>query len=572
MVLVAFLIVGAAGYFIYSAVQAQYHLSRAQNLIKEATADSKALTTASASELLSEVQREVSVAHKSTTGPVWWTSSKIPFLGRTPTAIRTVTATLSDTLVATEDLQSALASSDSGASLRDLKFILNLSGSLVQLSRPIQIGSKNLSSLELQFVPGLISDPVRKLTSGYQTLAPVTSDIKSFSLIAPALFGLDKPRTWMLVFQNGAEARSVGGFPGGWGILRASAGRLELSKIYKETELMQRPLANYEQYVSEDQARLYGSDLSRLSDLNLSPDFPTNARLMAAVEKQNFGRSVDGVISMNEQALANFMKVTGPVTVAGRAVNSDNVADYVTKDVYQQFPNPKEKDEAVFSIIEKTFGIFQTKTLNPIKLLQAFVPAIHEQNLHAWSNDAKVQSKLVRTPIGGSLRNLDKPTSAVVLINGAGNKLDAYIKASIVYDQGVCESEFPYRDASFTIDLENTAPTSGLPAYVTTRYDLGDLAPANPGATKMLVYVHVPLGSVFESAKVGNRELPLIADGTDLDRQVFRFDVELPAKSKQSLVVKYAEPALGDEPKASLWTQSMPNPISSKVIAGLGCK
>ncbi|MBU6347394.1 MAG: DUF4012 domain-containing protein [Actinomycetales bacterium] len=571
--LITFLLIILASiiYLAYSAVQVQYHLARVKSQLQQAAVLGVQLNGQTAAELLRDVKLEIADANKWASGPIWWTASHIPYLGRTPNAIHAVTENLDRTLRATDNLEQALEKENSNNSFRNYKFVLGLSDSLVELQRPIASGATELTALRLAGVPEIVAGPVRQLADGYSNLVPITTDAVLFSKVAPALLGLDKPRKWMLVFQNGAEARSVGGFPGGWGILTASTGKLSLSPLYKETTLMKQPLTNYSDYVSREQAALYGSDLSRMSDLNLSPDFPTNARLMAALEVRNFGTQIDGVMSMNEKSLANFMQVSGPVKVGKRTITSENAADYVTKGVYQDYQNPKAKDAAIFLLIEKTFTKFQSGTVSPIRMLQAFIPAIHSQNLHAWSADNAVQQKILQTPLSGSMANVNKPSAAVVLINGAGNKLDAYVKAQVVYNQGICESDFPYRDATMRVTLKNEAPTSGLPKYVTTRYDLGDLSPKNPGATKMIVYVHVPFGSVFESAKIGNADTPLLVEGVDLGRTVFRFDVDLPAQSSQNLIIKFAEPAVGEVVQPSLWTQPMPNPVKTKVIAGLGC-
>ncbi len=568
---VAFIVFGFI-YLVYSGVQAEYHLSRIKSQVQQANLKNGHVTADRAAELLKSIRSDVTVAHQSTTGPVWWLSAHIPYLGRTPTAVRTLTSNLNSAFSATTGLEDSLRNSKPNSSLSDLKLILSLSSSLNELSSPIKHGAIEINALNLNGVPAIVANPVRQLGAGFANLAPVVQDAKMFSQIAPALLGIDRPRKWMLVFQNGAEARSIGGFPGGWGILTASAGRLKLSPLYKETGLMRQPLVNWREYVTPEQAELYGYDLSRFSDMNISPDFPTNARLMTALEEQNIGQQVDGVLSMNEHALANFMQVTGPVKIHGREISSKNAVEYVTRGVYQDYSNPKQKDAAVFSIIEKTFAKFQTGAIGPARLLQAFIPAIHSNNLHAWAKDKPVQQKILKSPIGGSLADVNNPTTAVVLINGAGNKLDAYVKAKINYEQGVCETDFPYRDSIMKVSLNNTAPTSGLPAYVTTRFDLGTMRPSNPGATKMLVYVHAPLGSVFESAKVAGKLLAPTSEGTDLDREVWRFDIELPAQATQNLVLKFAEPALGNEPRPTLWTQSMPNLVEAKVIAGLGCK
>lgn len=565
------LVVFGFAYLVYSGVQTQYHLSRIKSQVQQANLNKGNVTADRAADLLQSIRSDVAAAHKSSTGPVWWLAAHVPYFGRTPTAIRTVTSNLENTFSATTGLEAKLRASKPNASLSDLKFILSLSGSFDALKTPIKRGAVEITALNLAGVPALVAKPVDQLGNGFANLAPVTADAKMFSEIAPALLGIDRPRKWMLVFQNGAEARSVGGFPGGWGILTASAGRLKLSPLYKETALMKRPLVNWRNYVSAEQAELYGDDLSRFTDMNLSPDFPTNARLMVALEEQNFGEQVDGVISMNEHSLANFMHVTGPVKIQGHEISSANAVEYVTRGVYQDFADPKQKDAAVFSIIEKTFAKFQTGAVGPARLLQAFIPAIHSKNLHAWTKENSVQQKILKSPLGGSLADVNHPTTAVVLINGAGNKLDAYVKTKVDYEQGSCETDFPFRDSTMRVSLNNTAPTSGLPPYVTTRFDLGTMRPKNPGATKMLVYIHVPLGSVFESATIAGQSVLPVAEGSDLDREVWRFDIELPAQATRRVELKFAEPAIGDEPRPTLWTQSMPSAVKAKVITGLGC-
>ena len=561
----------ALAYLVVTAYEAKVHLSRAQTEVANTNFSNGKVTPEQVSNLLTRVSSEVKSANNLSSGPLWWLVARVPYLGRSPRALQTAVSCLDETLTSTDKLRFELSQNYSPESLRDLKYILSLSNSVQVLADPIKKSAKRLTELNLSGVPTVLAEPVRKLSSTYSALVPLTADASMFNQIGPALLGLDRPRKWMLVFQNGAEARSIGGFPGGWGILSATKGHLALSKLYKETALMKAPLANWKQLVTPEQANLYGSDLSRFSDMNLSPDYPTNARLMAALEEQNFGVKVDGVLSMNEYALADFMKITGSVKIQSRVIDSSNAASYVTRDVYQDFPNPKQKDQAVFSIIENTFSKFQNGNLGPIRVLQALAPAIHSENLHAWANESAVQAKFTKLPIGGSLANVNKPTSAVVLINGAGNKLDAYIKTKVVYEQGLCATDFPFRDSTMTVDLENTAPKSGLPAYVTTRFDLGEMKPADPGSTKMLVYVHVPLGSVFESAKINGKSVLPVAEGSDLAREVWRFDVQLPVGKTSAVQLHFAEPTLGDEPRPTLWTQSMPNVIKAEVIAGLGC-
>ena len=49
--------------------------------------------------------------------------------------------------------------------------------------------------------------------------------------LAPAIFGADGPRRYLLVVQNNAESRATGGFIGSFGTITAEDGKLTVSEI-----------------------------------------------------------------------------------------------------------------------------------------------------------------------------------------------------------------------------------------------------------------------------------------------------------------------------------------------------
>src|SRR5207253_7315607 len=51
--------------------------------------------------------------------------------------------------------------------------------------------------------------------------------------------------------------------------------------------------------------------------VNVSPDFPTTARLIAELYPQSGGAPVDGVIAVDPPGLAAMLTLTGPVSVPG---------------------------------------------------------------------------------------------------------------------------------------------------------------------------------------------------------------------------------------------------------------
>lgn len=556
----------------YTALQAQYELNKIKLEAVAFQNNSTEYDAEQLADLIKEARTRASAAHESTSGFAWWLITKVPYLGHTPTAVQTVTRNLNATLENSAEIEQVLRESNQSKSeLLDASLVAKLLAASSGVKESIHNGATQFSELNYSGVPGFIAVPVRQIGSGFQNLDPIAKDGVTFAKIAPVLLGLDKPRTWMLVFLNGAEARATGGFPGGWGLLQASRGNLKLSALHNDVHINRRALKGWQRFVSTEQANFYGDDLSRWSDLGLSPDFPTTAKLMTALLQQNEGLHVDGVFSFNEHALAQMLVAAGPIQQKGHTLTSENVADYVTKDIYSDYRDPQQKNVAILQIIQQTFDQLSAGRGGPLGIFQALVPSVASGNVQLWSSNPTTQSVLASTKAGNTQSDLENPTHSVALVNGAGNKIDAYIATDVKYTQGICLTDVPYRNSYFRIDLTNQAPKSGLPSYVIPRSDLEPNSKKNPGSTRMLVYVHVPLGSTLNEALLNNRSTQLVSSGEDSGRQVWRFDVENEAQTESTLFVSFNEPAIGNEPTPSIWTQSMPIKVTSEVTIGPRC-
>jgi hypothetical protein len=450
--------------------------------------------------------------------------------------------------------------------------LLKIAGDiLANIKQPTLSAVDEMQMLNLTGVPSIIAKPVKQVRDQFVTAQPYVEQGQTFIKVAPVLLGLDDPKNWLLVMNNGAEARATGGLPGGWATLSAKDGHLELTHLETNSAISAQPLSGWQHFVPADMQALYGYDLSHLTDMNLSPDYPTNARLMNALYQQHTGGIVDGVISIDEFTLAGLMVVTGPVNVGQRHLTSGNVVDYVTKGVYADYPNPKKKDDAVMDITRRVFKHLSYDSVRDVELARALIPSIYRGRLHVWSTSTKDQSLIHQTVLSGAMDNLRDPTHMAVIINAAGNKIDAYVASKVDYVQGKCLADLPYRESSISVQLDNSAPKRGLPAYVTPRNDKGYRDNSHPGSTMSAVFMHVPLGSELGSATIENKRTPVMNTGTDHGRAVWEFHIELPAEASKTLTVTFDEPVVARN-RPVLGVQPMAIPMETAVKTGPHCE
>jgi len=523
--------------------------------------------------LIGEVNVHVQRAHRLTHDPIWWTASHIPYVGRTPTAVRTSVSSLSEVLGAVAQSDDELTKYRRQPGQLVDRALLKIAGSILSdIKQPTLTAVSRMETLNLSGVPSVIAKPVRQVRDQFVTAQPYVEQGQTFIKVAPVLLGLDEPKNWLLIMNNGAEARATGGLPGGWATLSAVEGHLELTQLETNSAISARALKNWQDYVPADMEALYGYDLAHFADMNLSPDYPTNAALMNALYRQHSGGEVDGVISIDQFTLAGLMAVTGPVNVGKRHITSGTVVNYVTKGVYADYPNPKQKDEVVMDITRRVFKHLSYESVRDVELARALIPSIYRGRLHAWSTNRSEQALINQTVLSGSMDNPVDPTHMAVIINAAGNKIDAYVASSVGYSQGQCLVELPYRAATITVNLDNAAPSSGLPSYVTPRNDKGYRDNSNPGSTKSAVFMHVPLGAEFGSAVINGKATNVVNVGTDHGRTVWEFHVELPAGSARTLTVQFDEPVLGPDKPPVLGVQPMAIPMQTTISTGPRCQ
>lgn len=364
---------------------------------------------------------------------------------------------------------------------------------------------------------------------------------------APGLLGADGPRRYFLAIQTPAEARASGGLIGNWGELVAENGRISLGRFGRTQELntsgdpAARRITGPPDYV-----RRYAPFKPSLywQTVTMSPDFPSVAEVIGELYPQSGGAPIDGVISVDPYAFAALLRLTGPVSIEGRAeeLNAANAAQVLLHEQYLSFDETAEADRVDFlDVASRTvFARLTSTTLaSPRTVADALAPAVAGRHLQLSSTRPAEQRFFQRIGASGAVPALRGDSLGVVTQNFNGNKIDWFLRRSYTY-----EAEFDPATgevgASLEVRLRNEAPAEGLPRSVIGFG--GFAAPGQPqtafGENLLLLSVYSPLE--LEAMTVDDGQVLQISRQNELGRRVYSALVSVASRSTRVVTVRLA--------------------------------
>jgi hypothetical protein len=526
-----------------TALLARASLTQARDDVLTVRSRLQTADLAGARQQAQDLRGRVGRAHWLTRGPVWRGMAAVPVVGEPFRSVRGLTGALQ--ILGQQAVPALLTASDhiDPTSLRDAQGriavdrVAAAAPALASASAAVDEAVARVSAL-----PGhtwLSSvDEARALL--LRELAPAAGDLRAAQEatdLIPVLFGENK--TYLLAYQNNAEARGTGGMPGAFALARVHDGRFALTQFAGEGALAG---ATAQVQLGREYDLLYPQHVTQriYQDANLSPHFPYGAAILASMWQQRFGDKIDGVIAVDPVVLGYLLRASGPTTLAdGTVVSADNVVALTEAQAYVKYPGgPDNGRRAYLAQIEQAVSahILGSDT-HPAELLRGLRRAIDERRLLVWSADPALQQRLAHTAVSGIIPTTTAPYVGVSVVNGGGNKLDYYLDRSVTWQRAGCGAKRAVRVA---ITLTNNAPAN-LPPYVTSRSDRHSY-PVRPGDNRLAVSYLATAGALMESVSLDGK--PWTAEiGRERGHSVFRVDVELPRGASRTVVLQLIEPS-----------------------------
>jgi hypothetical protein len=146
----------------------------------------------------------------------------------------------------------------------------------------------------------------------------------------PAALGAQGPaKTYLIILQNEDELRPTGGFLTSVGLLTAENGQIRTSG-FEDSYAVDDPAQTYP--AAPWQLNQYmDSQVLLLRDANWFSDFPKTVEWIEYLYAYTRAPALDGVIALDQYAVAQILAATGPVQVAGVAepISAENLVPFM---------------------------------------------------------------------------------------------------------------------------------------------------------------------------------------------------------------------------------------------------
>lgn len=543
--LAVLLVLGTSAAIVVSqALSVKEDLQRAADLVPKIQAQLANDETTGAEDTFSQLQQAVRSSAATTSGPLWTTASKVPFIGANFRAVAELSTSLDDIAVrAVEPLLAEYGSLDRAALTPsqgriDLAPIEAVAPKLTAAAQTVSLSTERISSINLDGVVPDIADPITLVASKLSTVSDSLSTASYAAQLLPPMLGSDSPREYLVLVQNNAETRATGGIPGALAILRADKGELTLGEQSSATELGRfvPPLA-----VDEEQEALYSSRLGQeMQNVNLTPDFPTAALTAQRMwEQRHPGHAIAGVIALDPVVLSYLLDATGPVEFGDPDVleiatgtdlpvllSSDNVVPTLLSDVYNEVHDPRRQDAYFAAVASEVFSAFTQGGSPSTAILDALASSAAEDRLYVWSSNPGEQELISETRLAGAVNGTmlgSGSTFGMYFNDGTGAKMDYHARRTVQLIQQ-CRTQ-GYGRFTLRVAVTNAAPTDAanlLPAYVTGNGFYG----IKPGNFRTNYIGYGPAQSLLESVYVNGKPSPF-ASAKHGQRPVGSVTVEL---------------------------------------------
>jgi Protein of unknown function (DUF4012) len=255
----------------------------------------------------------------------------VPLLGRDVRVARAVAASATSTVEGTRRLVTALQPVQTRPPTRAT--ILAASDAFLELHRTLELDVERVRSTRALTTGSARDRYLEAATAASQTAQRAGQGLR----LAAGLWGPAGSARWFLAFQNPAELRGTGGLIGEYGILESAPAGPKLTTVahYQDLDLRTREGVELPRQLASRYDR-FAVDRA-WSAVNIPPDMPAVGRIVTRLYQQTTGDRIEGVIAADPLAVAQVLRVSGPIQAGEVRLTAENVASETLVQAYVRY-------------------------------------------------------------------------------------------------------------------------------------------------------------------------------------------------------------------------------------------
>lgn len=523
-----------------------YEASQAQRALAHATDEAQTLQdlitegdTEQAQRILTKLQGSTTTARTRTDGPLWDAGAAVPLVGNNIAAVQTASASLDD--IAQRALPPIVETSTSldadvfrpEDGVFPLETFATLAPNINTAASVLTQNRREIDAIKTTALLGSIGDSVAELQDKIGTAEYAAASASRTLRLAPQMLGADGKRTFLLLFQNNAEARSSGGIVGAFALVTADDGELSFDEqlTIRDLDRFREPVVK----LTDNEKTTYDPLLAQdIRNVTYTPDFPRTATIARTMVEESLDVDIDGVLSIDPVALSFMLRGTGPVKVSDDVtLTSGNAAETLLNTVYARFRDPEEQDTFFADAAQTVFDAALSGKGDIRKTLLALREATSERRLMLWFADDEAEAVLDDTRLNGKLPGESTTPHVGVYLNDAtASKMQWYLTTENEVESTGCTDD-GVQSFTVTTTLTSTAPADAaeLPEYIT-----GSIRErVSPGDQQVSVRVFAPWGGELQELQVDGKR-SIFGVGRSGERPVLTTSVLLAPGESVTLV------------------------------------
>jgi hypothetical protein len=521
IVVVVLALVGAYAAWVGSrALAAKEELETAQSLVSEMKTQALAFDIEGAVETYESVATHTGRAVELANDPFWKAGESVPFAGPNLRAVRelaevtdaVVTDVVSPLMDVAGSLDPAALTPKDGA--LDVAPFVAAVPALAKANEGLVTVKADAEAIQTEGTIDQVAAAQKQITGLLTQLdEPLALLNQIVPLLGPAL-GSDGPRNYVIMFQNPAEARALGGTALSFALVKVDQGKIELQNSIAAG------YGNFTQWGSsvvpppDGVEEIYGTDYGIfIANVTVRPSFPDTARITQEMWLRQFGFNVDGIVSIDPVALSYILRATDPIPLSsGDVLAPDTLVPLLLNTVYQRYNSGKiEKDniaqDAVYSeAVAATFGRLTSGPLDPKALIEALLQGTTERRILMYSARPEETAQLSAYGLTGDLPVSDATTDRVGVYfqDNVGAKMNYYLQQAVHLSQAVCrpDGRSNYR---VSVDLTNAVDPAQVSAISPSILGMYKYQKVKKGDQRLVVMIYAPPGSEIVGAGLNGK-------------------------------------------------------------------